>query len=385
MKLRTVLPAALAALLALPAAAQRESGSFVVRLGNDTVAVEQFVRTPRHLSSHLVSRSPRTVLRRIDADLRADGTVQQLVMHSQVLNDPTLLPQVITVRLGGDSADVRIARGDTVRNLRVATPNGAWPWIGDSYAFAELALRAVRPMRRDSVVLPLVSPGAPATTTGTFRRLGRDSVTLLAGAGESRIATDAAGRVLGVASPNSTRKVTVERISATSAYDVAARFAAAERTGRAMGALSPRDSVVASVGGANVSVAYGRPARRGRQIAGGVVPWNQVWRTGANNATALRTDRDLMFGGTRVPAGSYTLFSLPSRDNWLLIINKQTGQWGTEYHPEQDLARVPAQVRTVTGEPAELFTIRVEPDGQGGALVLSWGDMEVRAPFTVAP
>lgn len=385
MKLRSFLPAALAALLALPAAAQRESGSFVVRLGNDTVAFEQFVRTPRHLSSHLVSRSPRTVLRRIDADLRADGTVQRLVMHSQVLNDPALLPQVITVRLGGDSADVRIARGDTVRNLRVATPNGAWPWIGDSYAFAELALRAARPMRRDSVVLPLIPPGAPATTTGTLRRLGRDSVTLLAGAGESRIATDAAGRVLGVASPNSTRKVTVERIAAASAYDVAARFATAERTGRAMGALSPRDSVVASVGGANVSVAYGRPARRGRQIAGGVVPWNQVWRTGANNATAFRTDRDLMFGGTRVPAGSYTLFSLPSRDNWLLIVNKQTGQWGTEYHPEQDLARIPAQVRTVTGEPAELFTIRVEPEGQGGALVLSWGDMEVRAPFTVAP
>lgn len=385
MKLGSFLPAALAALLALPAAAQRESGSFVVRLGNDTVAFEQFVRTPRHLSSNLVSRSPRTVLRRIDADLRADGTVQRLVMHSQVLNDPTLLPQVITVRLGGDSADVRIARGDTVRNLRVATPNGAWPWIGDSYAFAELALRAARPMRRDSVVLPLIPPGTPATTTGTIRRLGRDSVTLLAGAGESRIATDAAGRVLGVASPNSTRKVTVERIAAASAYDVAARFATAERTGRAMGALSPRDSVVASVGGANVSVAYGRPARRGRQIAGGVVPWNQVWRTGANNATAFRTDRDLMFGGTRVPAGSYTLFSLPSRDNWLLIVNKQTGQWGTEYHPEQDLARIPAQVRTVTGEPAELFTIRVEPEGQGGALVLSWGDMEVRAPFTVAP
>jgi hypothetical protein len=375
----------LAALVALPAAAQQETGSFVVRLGNDTLAVEQFVRAPGHLSSHLVTRSPRTVLRRIHADLGPDGAVRRLVMHSQVMNDPTLLAQVITVRLGGDSADVRVARGDTVRNLRVATPSGAWPWIGDSYAFAEQALRATRGMRADSVVLPLIPVGAQNTVPGTFRRLGRDSVTLRTGAGESRMATDAAGRVLGVASPNSTRQVTVERIAATSAYDMAGRFALAERSGRAMGTLSPRDSVVAAVGGANLSVAYGRPARRGRQIAGGVVPWDQVWRTGANNATAFRTDRDLMFGGTRVPAGSYTLYSLPRRDGWLLIVNRQTGQWGTEYHPEQDLARIPMQVRTTTGEPVEQFTLRVQPDGQGGALVLSWGDVELRAPFTVAP
>lgn len=383
--IRKLTLAALAACVAAPAAAQQESGSFVVRLGNDTVAFEQFVRTPRHLSSHLVTRSPRTVLRRINADLRADGSVQRLVMHSQVLNDPTLLPQVVTIRLGGDSADVRIARGDTVRNLRVATPNGAWPWIGDSYAVAEQALRAARGMRRDSLVLPLVAPGASNTVPGTYRRLGRDSASLRTGAGESRIRTDAVGRVLGVASPNSTRQVTVERIVAAPAVEVAGRFAAAERTGRGMGTLSPRDSVVASIGGASVSVAYGRPARRGRQIAGGVVPWDQVWRTGANNATAFRTDRDLLFGATRVPAGSYTLFSLPRRDGWQLIVNRQTGQWGTEYHPEQDLARIPMQARTLTGEPVEQFTIRVQPDGQGGAIVMSWGDVEVSAPFTVAP
>jgi hypothetical protein len=110
-----------------------------------------------------------------------------------------------------------------------------------------------------------------------------------------------------------------------------------------------------------------------------------VWRTGANNATAFRTDRDLLFGATRVPAGSYTLFSLPRRDGWQLIINRQTGQWGTEYHPEQDLARIPMQVRTLTADPVEQFTIRVQPDGQGGVIVMSWGDVEVSAPFTVAP
>src|SRR4051812_36783509 len=87
--------------------------------------------------------------------------------------------------------------------------------------------------------------------------------------------------------------------------------------------LSPRDSAVASFGAAKVSVDYSRPSKRGREIFGGLVPWNQVWRTGANAATTLVTSRDLDIGGTLVPAGTYTLYTLPSPTGWKLIVNKQ--------------------------------------------------------------
>src|SRR5271166_6429219 len=93
-----------------------------------------------------------------------------------------------------------------------------------------------------------------------------------------------------------------------------------------------------------VTIQYSRPSVRGRKIFGGLVPYNEVWRTGANAATGLKTDVALNIGGANVPAGSYTLYTLPGPTSWKLIINKQTGQWGTEYSQGQDLARVEMKV-----------------------------------------
>src|ERR687896_70549 len=107
---------------------------------------------------------------------------------------------------------------------------------------------------------------------------------------------------------------------------------------------SPHETVNATVDGAKISVTYGRPYMKGRKIAGGLVPYGQVWRTGADEATTLVTDKALMFGSTHVQPGTYTLYTLPSEKGWELIINKQTGQWGTDYDQAQDLARIPMKV-----------------------------------------
>ncbi|MCU0633398.1 MAG: DUF2911 domain-containing protein [Gemmatimonadaceae bacterium] len=145
---------------------------------------------------------------------------------------------------------------------------------------------------------------------------------------------------------------------------------------------SPRDSVKATVAGATISVNYGRPSMRGREIFGKLVPWGQVWRTGANAATAFSTSAPIKFGSTTVPAGSYTLYSMPSQDGkWMLIINKQTGQWGTEYKQEMDLARIPLTV-TKTAAPVEKFEITVKPSGTGGEIALHWADTKAAAMFT---
>lgn len=120
--------------------------------------------------------------------------------------------------------------------------------------------------------------------------------------------------------------------------------------------LSPRDSVAVSVNGKELSVAWGSPSVRGRQIFGGLVPWAEVWRTGANEATALRTEVNLVIGGAAVPAGSYTLYTIPEPAGWTLIINTETEQWGTKYDSSLDLARVPMQVEALD-YPTEQFTI----------------------------
>jgi hypothetical protein len=146
--------------------------------------------------------------------------------------------------------------------------------------------------------------------------------------------------------------------------------------------MSPPDTVRATIGTSNVEIAYSRPFRRGRAIFGNVVPWNQVWRTGANAATQLTTTADLMFGNTLVPAGKYTLWTLPTATGAKLIINSQTGQWGTEYDASKDFARVDLN-QGMLAKAVDEFTIAVVPQGAGGLLRMQWDNREYSIPFRV--
>lgn len=146
---------------------------------------------------------------------------------------------------------------------------------------------------------------------------------------------------------------------------------------------SPHETVKSTVGSANISIEYGRPYIRGRKIMGGLVPYGRVWRTGADAATTLTTSKPLVIGGTTVPAGKITLYTLPGEDQWKLILNKQTGQWGTEYDQSQDLARVDLAKQTLTA-PVDQLTIAIEPGaGNAGTLKISWETTELSVPFTV--
>jgi hypothetical protein len=143
---------------------------------------------------------------------------------------------------------------------------------------------------------------------------------------------------------------------------------------------SPPGTAEVTLNGKKVTIDYSRPSMKGRKIMGELVPYGQVWRTGANEATTLTTDTDLNIGGTHVPAGKYTLYTLPSENTWKLIINKQTGQWGTEYHPEQDLARVDMQ-KSQTQQPVEQFTISFDKKSENSAdLVMEWENTRLTVP-----
>ena len=135
---------------------------------------------------------------------------------------------------------------------------------------------------------------------------------------------------------------------------------------------SPPAKAEVTLKGKTITIDYSRPFAKGRKIVGGIVPFNQVWRTGANEATSFTTPIDLTIGDAKVPAGKYTLYSLPSENGWKLIINKQTGQWGTEYDEKQDLARVAMQT-SKTAQPVEQFTISFDKKGDdSAALVMQW-------------
>jgi hypothetical protein len=155
----------------------------------------------------------------------------------------------------------------------------------------------------------------------------------------------------------------------------------APQQGQQQAPASPRDTVEMRIADDRIYVDYARPYMRGRTIMGGLVPYGRVWRTGANAATTLVTTRELRIGGTRVPAGTYTLYTLPGESAWQLIINRQTGQWGTQYDQAQDLARVPMRVER-TPSPVEQFTITMEPAGGNVLnLVMAWENTRATVPM----
>ena len=154
--------------------------------------------------------------------------------------------------------------------------------------------------------------------------------------------------------------------------------------------LSPHETISKAVDGNRIMIVYGRPyskdPRSGeiRKIWGGLIPSGKVWRMGADEATLFITQKPIVLGGTAVPAGTYTLFTLPQADGSAkLIVNRQIGQWGMEYNEKQDLARVDLK-KDPAAPPADQFTMSIDkaPDG-GGVIKLIWEDVQYSVRFTV--
>lgn len=135
------------------------------------------------------------------------------------------------------------------------------------------------------------------------------------------------------------------------------------------------------VDGANISIKYGRPFLKGRPESQ-MMPPGQPWRTGADEATTLKTDRPLTFGTLTVPVGTYTLYTVPATGDWQLIVSKSTGQGGVPYPEGQDLGRATMKVGK-TAAPVEQLTIAIDDTPGGGTLRIEWGTTSASVPFTI--
>jgi Protein of unknown function (DUF2911) len=144
---------------------------------------------------------------------------------------------------------------------------------------------------------------------------------------------------------------------------------------------SPHVRTEWTIDGATISIEYGRPSLKGRPEAQ-VMPPGKEWRTGADEATTLKTDKPLKFGTLTVPAGAVTLYTVPGDKEWQLVVSKSTGQWGIPYPAGQDLGRVPMKA-TKASTPVEQLTISVDDTPAGGVLRVEWGTASASVPFTV--
>jgi hypothetical protein len=154
-------------------------------------------------------------------------------------------------------------------------------------------------------------------------------------------------------------------------------------TAQAQEVLSPPATAACKFAdGKTITIAYSSPRMRGRKIFGDVVPFGEVWRTGADNATAFVTTTDLMAGGKTVPAGSYTIFTLPTQDKWTLIISNQTGEFGIPYPGDTfDFARIEMKVSKLPS-PLENFTISFDQAGSSCAMKLEWETTRASIEFS---
>ena len=137
-----------------------------------------------------------------------------------------------------------------------------------------------------------------------------------------------------------------------------------------------------AIDGATISIEYGRPFLKGRSVGKEVAPFGTEWRTGADEATTLKTDKPLKIGTLSLPAGTYTLYTLPGEKEWQLIVSRRTGQWGIPYPAGQDLGRTPMTVGKTTS-PVEQLTISLQDTSAGGTLRVDWGTTSASVPFTV--
>lgn len=149
-----------------------------------------------------------------------------------------------------------------------------------------------------------------------------------------------------------------------------------------IGNPSPKAIVGFAIAGDTIGLSYGRPFRRGRKIFGGIVPYDSVWRTGANDLTKLQLPYDVTFGKVTIPKGEYGLYTIPQENGWTLIFNTDFKQWPTEPNRSKDIALVPLQVRKAA-HPADQFTITIDPMKEGGFIRFIWDETEAFASFKI--
>ena len=358
-------------------------GAFVVQLGNDTIAVEQYARTGNRIEGDILQRAPTTTLAHYVLTVNADGTPQRLEFSNR-RPDGSLLPngvRSVTVLYASDSVTTQIQR-DTLATLRRAVV-GAFPFINNSFALYEALLARLRVAGTDTTTIPLLSPGGAEPTGWPVRLVSREAARVWYFGAPQYVVLDRDGRIQSVDATTTTNKIRVKRVASADVRALATAFAAREASGQGFGtSASPRDTARATIGTATVLVDYGRPSVRGRNVWQNGVLGDTIWRTGANAATQLMTSADLVVAGTTIPAGTYSLWTRATpAGGYELIVNKQTRQWGTVYNASQDLLRVPLQVADVPH--VERITISIDSGDAGGVLRLAWGTKQLSLPFTV--
>jgi hypothetical protein len=374
-----------------------ERYGFLARLGSDTVSLERVTRRGNHVTSDEVDRFPRVRQRHTEIDLAPDGGIRHLVMdivtpseparqrHRRVTVDVTKDSVHITKRDSSGTVRRDFATGGTIAMAHLPQMYSLY----ELYFAAALGRMAANPATGDTARLrqfyidrefdrfPLHS--------GRVKRLPDGKIEIvhdwLSGTGQATV--DSSRRLLTYSGARTTYKVDVTRLTDVPNVDTVFRQFAALETRNGFAQLSVRDTARATIGAASFTIDYGRPLVRGRELLGKLLPYDYVWRTGANAATQFTTSAPITLAGIRMAPGTYTLWTVPRRKGADLVVNTQTGQWGTEYDDAHDLG-IARMTADSLATPVEKFTIAITArDARHGDLTMEWGPFRWTAPIVV--
>jgi hypothetical protein len=370
---------------------------FLTMLGNDTISLESITRQGNTLTSEEVDRFPSVRVRHTVVNLNADGGIRHLDMDIYTPSEPSGQRNRKVVANVADGK-VHLTKTDstgTVNRDFSTDDHIVVAHVPQMYGLYELYFAAAMKQAAASrLANGSLVPMRQFYIDREFDRFPLGDVTVtplgngkldithdwLSGTGEAIMDSDQ--NMLSYSGARTTYKVEVTRLAAPpDVKDIAARFEAKEAAAGSVRSLSVRDTTRAQIGTAHFTVVYSRPLLRGRPLLGDVIPYDRVWRTGANAATQFTTSAPINLAGMQVPAGTYTLFTAPHTNSVELIVNKQTGEWGTEYNGSLNLgmARMTSEAAT---SPVEEFTISISSgDNRHGALVLEWGSFRWTAPI----
>ena len=370
---------ALLALSAIAVPADAQQATFVYRLGKDTVAVDQYTHQGNRIAGTMAQRAGAAVtVVRYEMTYGKDGRptsakiARSLPDGSPVPNQPT----EVRFTVSADSIVRETVRPDSVQRAAFAVRGAMIAFPVYVYGPTEL-LASLRKSQSADSVPTLGLAGGPGFIG--IEQAGVDTLRLRGAPYPMRLMFDANNRLMLVDGGMTTNKIIATR-EAGNTMDVLAMARAMKPTG----VMSGRDVARGAFGaGGIVLVDYGRPMVRERSVWGGaLVPFDSVWRAGANDATHLFTTRVLTFGQLTVPPGSYTLWIQHTRSGTFLIVNKQTGQWGTVYDPAQDVGRVTMQMAPAPTHVEEMTVTVRSMGGNRGAIDFAWGPSIATATFT---
>jgi len=354
-----------------------QDASIVYRLGRDTVAVEQFSRSATRFAGEMVTRSGAAVTRTQYEITLANGKPTAAVIRRRQADGSPIQnnPQEVRFTFGADSARREIVWRDSTQTASFRGAN-AFPAL-PVYAYGPYELIYARGAgARDSV--PAIPLGGSNIGVVGLQTHAADTLRMRGGAYPMLVRFDRAGHLQTTDGVFTTNKAIGTRSAGR--VDIAALAKAMKPTG----VLSPRATAYAGFDRGPILINYGRPAVRERSVWGGtLVPFDSVWRVGANEATHLATSKTIVVGDMTLAPGMYSLWIQHTRTGTILIVNKQVGQWGTEYQASQDIGRVKMDFAR-TPEHIEDFTITIRPTAANrGSIDFAWGDSVATVSFTI--